>query len=358
MFTRPCDHTMGNALRRYLEIKVHHHLQEADDFETVVVQGCYDRSTGISKHEKNDKPFNFKRPTATISGDHKTVFINCFPGVDYVRHYTQIIGAYFQNYRPEIRATVKCVVPSATAGLNTILATELSQLPRKDLVIVGNVAQIHAITNHAPFTENEEFCWSEGCVGNKQIALLGCRFSFWGDIAGSLATALAKFGHANVVYVGKVGGLQQFHDPNNCLATGSTSTVVQQAIHWKNLFQNVTKNEVHHGAHITSFSILQETKAWLARHGTFDFVDPEIGHMAACAQQARIGFSYLHVISNNLTAECEQNLSNERKPVIRKNRDRMFNLIASTITETLENGPDRKIFAVCSNGAQLLKKEF
>ena len=85
-------HTMSvPSLRRYLEIKAHHLLCERD-WASIRVTGAYDRACAASANEKNDKLFNWQRPTAQVHGD--SLVIKCFPGLDYVRHYALIIATY------------------------------------------------------------------------------------------------------------------------------------------------------------------------------------------------------------------------------------------------------------------------
>jgi hypothetical protein len=70
----PFRHTMTyGRLMEYLRIKVHH-LVDEQDWSHIVVAGSYDRTGIISTKEKNDKLFNWQRPTARV-GDNR-----CFPG--------------------------------------------------------------------------------------------------------------------------------------------------------------------------------------------------------------------------------------------------------------------------------------
>lgn len=61
-------------------------------------------------------------------------------------------------------------------------------------------------------------------------------------------------------------------------------------------------------------SIIQETKKWVLQNkDVISFVDPEIGHMAKLALKNGISYSYLHIISDNLSKKFSEDLSNERK---------------------------------------------
>ena len=85
------------------------------------------------------------------------------------------------------------------------------------------------------------------------------------------------------------------------------------------------------GQHVTLPSVMQETKSWLGENAKYDFVDPEIGHMAIGAMEAGVDFSYLHIVSDNLSAKYDEDLSNERKSTIRRKRNNSFSSIISAL---------------------------
>ena len=126
------QHTMNaRRLFRYLEIKVHHLIQERD-WASIRVTGEYDRGCVISANEKNDKPFNWQRPTAEIHGDG--LVIKCFPGMDYVRHYALIIATYL-NMTGRYRSQVHYQLPGeplcrAAAGARRRCVRGRSRRPR------------------------------------------------------------------------------------------------------------------------------------------------------------------------------------------------------------------------------------
>lgn len=101
--------------------------------------------------------------------------------------------------------------------------------------------------------------------------------------------------------------------PNQTLATGSTSFVDGEIVHWKNIFDFANGDpEVIFGKHYTIPSVLNETKEWLKDNQDYAFVDNEIGFMAKAAMSESIEFSYLHIISDNLHGGFSEDLSNKR----------------------------------------------
>ena len=146
---------------------------------------------------------------------------------------------------------------------------------------------------------------------------------------------LAEKGIKRIVYSGKLGALNPKLIPNKMLATGNMSILPNgQVVKWNNLFEKLKHDSVFHGVHATIPSVLQETKAWAVENmHKISFVDPEIGHMAVAANKANIEFSYLHIISDNLSTKFDADLSNERKPDVLNDRMKLCNIIGDAIKE-------------------------
>jgi len=86
---------------------------------------------------------------------------------------------------------------------------------------------------------------------------------------------------------------------------------------WRNMFEDEQSPQLVSGRHITLPSVLQETTAWRDDHsGCFEFVDPEIGNLAAGVASGGASFSYLHIVSDNLSRNYTHDLSNERDAVV------------------------------------------
>lgn len=58
-----------------------------------------------------------------------------------------------------------------------------------------------------------------------------------------------------------------------------------------------------------------------------------IGHMAYAAQNTNIKFSYLHVVSDNLSHKYSFDLSNERKDNVIENSKALMRIIGQAIVE-------------------------
>jgi hypothetical protein len=321
------QHTMNaRRLFRYLEIKIHHLIQE-QDWASIRVVGEYDRGCVISANEKNDKPFNWQRPTAEIHGDG--LVIKCFPGLDYVRHYALIIATYL-NMTGRYRGQVHYQLPGeplcrAAAGWLDVDASA------DDLVVVG--WGLSRLAGGGSWTPGHGYGWQRADIDGHRVLYLGYLHSIWGDVAGRVISRLAALGARRVVYVGKVGSLDPQIAPNTCLATGNSSVLAGRQVRWRDFFGGLAncQPDVRPGTHVTSPSVLLEDRTWLARHPGGRFVDPEIGHMGHAARAAGIEFGFLHIISNNLARPYQDDLSNERLGAVVERRAQLLDRIHEII---------------------------
>ncbi|MEW1699094.1 hypothetical protein ACIQCR_31540 [Streptomyces sp. NPDC093249] len=332
----PIRHTMKqDRLLRYLEIKVHHLIQD-QGWDSIRVVGGYDRTEGISRYEKTGKLFNTDRPTATVQGRELT--LKAFPGADYIHHYALIVTTYLAMTGR--RTDIVTYQPPGQDELQRSLG-DLDLELDGDLVVVGWGLQ-HLAPDNGVWTCGPGYAWQRAEIAGRRVLYLGFRHSIWGDVAGRVVTRLARLGAGDVVYVGKVGSLAPGIQPNTWLATGNTSLVHGELVNWEDFFGGYAKAQggVQSGLHVSSPSVLLEDRDWLARHtAPFAFVDPEIGPMGAAARQAGIRFGYLHVISNNLTGRYPADLSNERHRDVLRRRAVLLDRIRSIITGRLASRP-------------------
>lgn len=324
-------HTMGwDSLLRYLQIKVHHLVQDRE-WDSIRVVGAYDRTAVISRFEKTGKPFNVERPTAVARGND--LVVKAFPGADYVQHYALIIATYLAmtgraadivTYQPPVQEECRAALQPLDLDLDG------------DLVIVGWGLPYLAPAN-AVWTRGPGYAWQRTKIAGRPVVFLGFLHSIWGDVAGRVVARLAELGAGDVVYIGKVGALAPDVEPNAWLATGNTSLVSGALVTWDDFFGCFAAAQpgVRTGLHVSSPSILLEDRGWLAKHADYAFVDPEIGPMGAAARQAGIRFGYLHVISNNLAAHYPADLSNERHDDVLRRRAGLINHIRDIVAARL-----------------------
>jgi hypothetical protein len=336
---------MGDSLHRYLKMKVHQTILSRP-WESIIVTGRHSR-TGESitfDGEKRDKPFNWQRPTARV--EENSLFIQCFPGADHIRHYADLITTYLTITDSAKALTppshVRCLIPTKEDTRLALESTNLSQLPQVDIAVLGLVHRLGDLTgpfsDHA--TEHNEvdaFGWTIKRINDRSIAFIGFRPSFWGDISGEVVGLLArKHGIQQALYIGKLGSLKRGVKPNRWLATGEESLVQGKHVRWRNAFQasSLTRAKsvpVKVGRHVTLPSVLHETREWLATVSQYDFVDPEVGMMAQAAVKAGISFGYLHIVSDNVAEKYSEDLSNERDGNVLIGRDALYQQVQAVL---------------------------
>ncbi|KAK6591810.1 hypothetical protein H4I96_12087 [Botrytis cinerea] len=330
---------MGSSLLRYLKMKIHSDIYNRE-WASITIKGSHLRSTPgrISTNEKTGKLFNWQRPT-TVFGSRQDIELHCFPGREYAYHYASIVATYLslQGRDPSV---VSYIEPSPEDCIVPILTSNLQKLGPVDVVVLGYVHGLTGLTGPGHWeygdAHNELFAWKTQRMPNgANVAFLGCRVSFWGDIAGNLVRALQQLCQVKyVLYIGKLGSLKSEHIPNSVLATGNTTSVNGANVEWHNPLADILNEDpcVIQGRHKTLPSVLDETKKWLADHiGEFDWVDPEIGHMALASIAGGTEFGYLHIVSDNLAKKFCYDLSNERLHQVLDDRKAIVTKIESRL---------------------------
>ena len=322
---------MRSSLSEYLRIKVHSDIQ-SKSWSRILIKGEHDRDpffNSLSSIEKKDKPFNWQRPTASHL-ESETLQLQCFPGIDYVKHYAAIIAIYL-SLKGEAHDHIHYNQPTQWECLKPLLQSNLPRMGPVDIVIVGYVDGLKRWTQGPwDFDDDDDlFAWKTMRTRQGyQVAFLGCRICFWGDIGGNLVRALKTMCRAKcLIYVGKLGSLCGEDVPNHKLATGDRSFVDGQVVKWSNPLENSLKHapSVIRGEHHSMPSVLDETKEWLdSVKDRYDFVDSEIGPMAKASVEEGMQFGYLHINSNNLARKYEHDLSNERLVDVLEGRKKLL----------------------------------
>jgi hypothetical protein len=336
----PSANPMGESLQRYIQTKVHQLIRERR-WLRIVILGKYAREAPyiIADSEKSDKPFNRHRPTARVLSED-TLELACFPGRDYVKHYALLVASYLvQTSRPETRVHYE-QVPDISLSSPIANDDPLRGLGAFNTVIVGYVDRIRissvSFAEWTPSTGTHHglFAWKK-CVDGRSVALLGCMFSFWGDISVQLVRALAEIGTATILYIGKAGTLDASIEPNECIATGSASLVDGELVRWHSVLgpDLGASSKVRQGVHInTSTPLDNEFPPRRQRDGlTIDWIDCEAGLMARECNRLGLGFAYLHIISDNLVQERIHGLWNERAAEVLERRRLLLQEISAVL---------------------------
>lgn len=226
-------------------------------------------------------------------------------------------------------------IPSEEQCWNEICKSSLSNIPKVDTVVMGYVEGLDFLSNDKEWKGSGNFLYKQIKIKSGNAVLLGCKHTYWGEIAGRIVTFLSLLGVKQIIYSGKLGTLNASYVPNEIIATGNVSLLPNgEIVTWNNMFETVSSEYIRFGKHITLPSVLQETKQWVEDSSQeYSFVDPEIGHMAYAAQNTNIKFSYLHVVSDNLSHKYSFDLSNERKNIVIDNRKALMRIIGQAIVK-------------------------
>lgn len=336
----PETHVSSGHLEQYVRQRVHQAIRSSPSWRRISVVGSIRRDAPAvrSDWEKTHRPFDFRRPTATVL-DETTIQINCLPSSSLIQH-TASVTASFLALEGQSPAIVRAIAPPIDEPLQTLQNSNLAQLEQTDAVIIG---QVHKLTGLPPGvwwsgaqegSQGDLFSWHTYLSPRgKKVTLLGCREALWGEAAAAVARIVrARSGASCIIHVGKVGALRSRYTPNEWLATGQEATVDGAVVRWDGLFPDAHAvcPRVATGVQTTVASPLCETQSWLADLGQrYDWVDCETGHLAAAAKEIGMQFGYLHIISDSLAANYKEDLSNEDCIDVDRKRDVLYRDIES-----------------------------
>lgn len=325
----PDLHSMGSKLERYVLPKVPAWvIEDGRPVEVAPATRLSELRVG-----KGGKYFNWRRPTFISVGD--SIQCRVVPGIAYVRHYGLLV-ATAANLRHKT-ISVTAMIPEETE-VHKFINDTLPKLPSADAIIVGYVDKMRiGNSDCVPWVISTGWGWKLVNLKNRRVLLLGCEFSFWGDISGHLVDELIGRKVADwVLYVGKLGALNSAMKPNRVLATGDQSMYYGRLIQWEGRLADelAGSSDIFHNArHITVDSVLEETAGWLKQYATvYDLVDPEIGHMGLVAQKRNAMFDYLHIVTDCLSVDYGAGLYDERMETIVTHRRQLIDR-AGTILE-------------------------
>lgn len=325
-------HTMGDRLGDYVLPKVPIAML-FEGFEGKGRAEVYgNQSLGLltGGAKRDGKRFNWRRPFFTYR--HGLLHCVAAPGRDYIYHYGRLVATAcgLAGLSPDIGMQP----PAPDAAVEFVRRWLPTELPTVDVMVLGYVERLFTDSISA-WSCQPGFGWKTSTVGRARVGLLGCEFSYWGDLAGAVVTVLAERKRTSwVVYAGKLGTLTAGIVPNVFVATGTTSFVEGRQVVWQSRLNLESPDAMllTGQTHITVPSTLDETREWYEENvSRFDVVDPEIGRMAVAANDAGVKFDYLHIISDNLCGHYAEGLYDERVRDVTIKRQRCLVMIESVL---------------------------
>lgn len=327
-YPTPESHVMGKSLERYIKQRIHQDVAQGK-WTRILIVGSIRRppKATVASWEKSNRPLDFQRPTATVI-DATTIQLNCVPSKSYIQHYASVVATYLSMAGKD-PGPVRPIPPADSDLFECLLRSNLPGLGPVDIVILGHDYRLSSLTDQKwPLPESSEhdlFLWQKfQSRKGKTVALLGCKESVWGETCGFILRVLQRSSAVKcVLYVSKAGALSRDYRPNEWIATGDESVLGTEHVSWNNALRdslNMSK-KVATGKHVTVPSPLCETRGWLREwRKTCAWVDCETGHMAKAANELGLEFGYLHIVSDNLDNQYEDDLSNEDTEAVSSQR--------------------------------------
>lgn len=331
-------HMMHETLKAYIDGRIHP-LVGSRIWPRILVCGHYVRdapNVHISRTEKDEKRFNWHRPTA-MTFDDSTLEIRCFPGRDCVQHHALLIAYHLALKSINTTASVvEYIVPAPEDCMDLLLNSNLRFMGPVDIVVLGYVDQLVSSEGSTWETgtdaSHQLFAWKRfRRVDGRVVAFVGSMMSLWGDIIGKTVHTMRIHSSIScVLYIGKAGSLRPQDVPNEVMATGESSRLNGNLLQWEcplhKTLSTMKIANICRGTHVTVSSPLVETEDWLYRQNT-DWVDCEVGHLAEACKESRIQFGYLNLISDNVARKYPHDLATERQDVVLTARKKLLDKI-------------------------------
>lgn len=317
------EHTMSHSLEQYVEQKLPEDLLEHVAANRIPIRVENHAGTDFSadlidfSYRHTRRVVNSFRPTwhTHIDEEHKESVVLRIPsGYDYIRHFSSLVLHY-------LKARISCPQDLMTidydllndrrypalTGLNTLDIKPGAQVVIGccDLLIEYMKDQVFS------FEENDFYaCWK----AQNNVIFLGCKFSFWGRLSGSIARFLCEqFQPSEIIYFGKLGTLtapadiyQEIFTPSH-YQMFSGLTQLGPTIKMENSFTAFNPSH-RRGIHASVPTIMEETfsqRQRLAMNGV-ESIDNEISFIAREIHRfntrtgSRVRYSPIHYATDYL----------------------------------------------------------
>jgi len=356
------EHTMSHSLERYVEQKLPTDLLEhvAANRIPIVVEnhegsGFLPNQIDFS-YRQTSRVVNSFRPTwhTHVDADQQESVILRIPsGYDYIRHFSSLVLHYLKARisSPQELITIKYELLNdrrypVITGLNTLDIVPGSQIIIGccDLLISEMADQILS------FEENDFYtCWK----AKDNVVFLGCKFSFWGRLSGSIVRFICEhFQPAEIIYFGKLGTLTAPSDIYEKIFTPSQFliynclTKLGPTITLKNSMAQFNDNGLV-GVHASVPTIMEETfmqRQYLERSGV-ESIDNEIAFIAReihrynARTSSQVKYSPIHYATdylrglNDWSLQVHHDLARGRSPSSLHKK----NIIISKVADIIKN---------------------
>lgn len=242
------DHTMYDAIDEYVKqklpvdlfreailkkkkIEIHGIYSEHFKKQGNLVENQYLLQVVNFKHNPNHKPLNFVRPAFYVDKERLCVLVT--PGKDYLLHYASLILYLLDTLTTRWSNLVKILrYPYAENSIHVWSGLSQDLVQKGDILILGYVNElqdyIRLQDENTVFDKHEnQYYTSARCkINDKNICLLGVKFSFWGNLSAKIINRILNLGAAEIIYFGKLGTLKHPDDIYTKLYSPTVYSVV------------------------------------------------------------------------------------------------------------------------------------
>lgn len=373
----PVDHTMAHDLDAYVaqRIPVAAVRAAARDHMGIEVHGVHPFHMPAVAERGGWRSLNFLgapgRPGKRLNSVRPALFggydpfgsnrliMAVPPGGDYLMHYGGLLRHLLRHETVRVNELLTVWrYPIAEETIAEWTGLDRNVLGGATTVVFGKVSEIAramdaAVGPVAPtvFDHYTSWCYE---LGGRTVCLLGVHFSYWGSIAGKLATRCVNLGAVEILYAGKLGALTSPKDLYRRLFVPSRYAILAGST--VRTVTNGPPNGIlaHHpdldsGLHVSVPTVIEEDFHQREVAAALDAatIDNEISQMAAAIDDANllrdkpVGFSALHYATdylrrpNEVGRRVRHSLARGRKPGAVQRRWDVEAAVGSIITTYL-----------------------
>jgi hypothetical protein len=345
---RPLDHTMYEALDRYVADKLPGEaiLKILQQSGVIEVHGIYPDHFPVVAPElgmSNSKPLDFKRkpkekrfnrlrPTFYLDAEANPprLLIAVIPGEDYFFHYASMVRHFVNRLTAyPLRHIRMFRYPDAEREIVRWTGLCERHVRKGDRVVLGYVERVEAELLARGRVQrldavDDDFYGSSRYLlpDGSTVALLGVKYCFWGSISELLCYGLCELGASEIIYVAKLGALTKPADIYHRVFCPSGFVVVNH----REVLHKVTPPpnrllgrfpELDSGYHVSVPTVLEEDyqQREVLRELNAASIDNEISQIASAISlfnrttSRDVAFAALHFATDYIRQADQKGLS-------------------------------------------------
>lgn len=373
------EHSMAEALPLYVHQKIPTAvIKEAVD-EGLMIEilgvpfpdACFFKEAqfeeiNISYERKVGKEENYIRPSYYYKqiGNEKVLAIFAMPGEDYLQQMAALVSYYIKfdlGKKPEDFVKVT-LFPLLEKNIGLWTHLDENFVKPNDTVLIGNVSDFFNYLKNEKFIleefeefENSYYKVNRIKMGERSVAFLRAKQTFWGNMSGYLTQRILDLGASEIIYMSKIATLDNPLDIYSKIYSPTKFVLLQD--NELKVVGNV-KNplvekfpELNSGTHISLPTVMeQDFRTSALAHSVASSLDLEVANIASIIEKfnqeknKQVSFVPIHWVTDYLRIKEEANLhtgfdltngdSNSGKEKKRKILEKIYPLLKAYLTAT------------------------